>query len=139
MMNKKYVIDTNVLVSALLFKKSPPFRAIQLIEEKGIILYSEDTILELNQVLHRQKFDKYLTEEEREQFLIKFIQKSTQVNITETIAICRDAKDNKFLELAVSGNADLIITGDQDLLVLHPFRDIEIITVNEFLTRFENQ
>lgn len=139
MMNKKYVIDTNVLVSALLFKKSPPFQVIQLIEERGIILYSENTILELNQVLHRQKFDKYLTEEEREQFLIKFIQKSTKIKITETITICRDAKDNKFLELAVSGNADFIITGDQDLLVLHPFRDIEIITVSEFLTRFENQ
>ena len=54
------------------------------------------------------------------------------------IDICRDPKDNKFLELAVSGKADFIITGDQDLLVLNPFRNIEIITINEFLTRFNN-
>jgi uncharacterized protein len=54
----------------------------------------------------------------------------------ETIDLCRDPKDNKFLELAVSGNADFIITGDEDLLVLNTFRNIEIISVNDFLIRF---
>jgi len=135
-MNKKYVIDTNVLVSALLVKNSQPFQVIQKIEQEGIILYSEATISELNQVLNRQKFDKYVTKQEKEHFVIKLIHKSEQVKITETIAVCRDSKDNKFLELAVSGNADYIITGDDDLLVLHPFRNIKIITVNQFLTDF---
>jgi predicted nucleic acid-binding protein len=48
------------------------------------------------------------------------------------IVVCRDVKDNKFLELAVSGNADIIITGDQDLLVLNPFQDIKITTPENF-------
>ncbi len=47
--------------------------------------------------------------------------------------ICRDSKDNKYLELAVSGKAESIITGDKDLLILHPFQSINIVTVNDFL------
>lgn len=47
--------------------------------------------------------------------------------------ICRDPKDNKYLELAVNGQAESIITGDQDLLILHPFQSINIVTVNDFL------
>jgi predicted nucleic acid-binding protein len=58
------------------------------------------------------------------------------IKISEKITICRDPKDDKFLELAVNGQANFIITGDEDLLVLNPFRNIEIITVNEFLNRF---
>ncbi len=55
-----------------------------------------------------------------------------KIEITES----RDPKDNKFLELAVAGNADCIVTGDNDLLELHPFRNIRIITPKEFLTQF---
>jgi len=61
------------------------------------------------------------------------VQKSLLIEIEETIIECRDAKDNKFLELAISGKASAIITGDKDLLVLHPFRGIPIITVSQFL------
>jgi predicted nucleic acid-binding protein len=56
------------------------------------------------------------------------------VEITETITDCRDAKDNKFLELAVSGKADCVVSGDSDLLVLNPFRGISILTPREFLS-----
>ena len=58
------------------------------------------------------------------------------VEIAETFTDCRDAKDNKFLELAVSGKADCIVSGDADLLVLNPFRGIPILTPREFLTRY---
>ena len=132
-MTRKFVIDTNVLISALLFKSSVPFRALELAEEQGIILYSEATLSELGQVLNRPKFNKYLSPEERQLFLIKFINSCELVKITETITICRDKKDNKFLELAVSGNANLIITGDLDLLVLNPFQSIEILTPDRFV------
>ena len=47
--------------------------------------------------------------------------------------ICRDAKDDKFLEVAVNGKADYLITGDRDLLVLHPFREIQIVSPATFL------
>ncbi|MDJ1171615.1 putative toxin-antitoxin system toxin component, PIN family [Roseofilum sp. BLCC_M154] len=135
-MRNRFVIDTNVLISALLFKFSVPFRAIALAEKQGIILYSEATLKELERVLNRSKFDKYLSQEERQVFLLKFIGSSQLVNITEKISVCRDEKDNKFLELAVSGNANLILTGDLDLLVLNPFQSIEILTPEQFIDRF---
>ena len=135
-MNNRFVLDNNILVSALLVKNSSPFWVIKKVEEMGVILYSEATLLELNQVLNRKKFIKYFTVEEKQEFIVKLIESAELVVITESIDVCRDPKDNKFLELAVSGEADFIVSGDQDLLVLNPFRNIEIITANDFLTRF---
>ena len=62
-----------------------------------------------------------------------FYVNSTPVEIDETISECRDHRDNKFLELAVCGKADFIISGDEDLLVLNRFRNIQIITPDSFL------
>ncbi|MEK0187436.1 MAG: putative toxin-antitoxin system toxin component, PIN family [Oscillatoriales cyanobacterium] len=135
-MTNRFVVDTNVLISALLFKNSVPFRAIELAENQGMILYSEATLNELEQVLNRKKFNKYLSLEDRQVFLLKFISASELVSITEKIAVCRDEKDNKFLELAVSGNANVIVTGDLDLLVLNPFQAVEILTPDIFIDRF---
>jgi uncharacterized protein len=133
-MSKRFVLDNNILVSALLVKNSAPFQVIKKVEAQGITLYSEATLLELNQVLSRRKFIKYFTIEEKQEFIFKLVEKSELVKIEESINICRDPKDDKFLELAVSGKADFIITGDQDLLVLNPFRNIAIITANDFLS-----
>lgn len=135
-MTNRFVVDTNVLISALLFKNSVPFRAIEWVEKQGIILYSEATLNELEKVLNRKKFNKYVSLEERKVFLLKFISASELVSITEKIAVCRDEKDNKFLELAVSGDANVIVTGDFDLLVLNPFQGIEIVTPDIFIDRF---
>ena len=134
-MRNRFVIDTNVLISALLFKYSVPFQAIELAEKQGIILYSEATLNELDRVLSRKKFNKYLSLEDRQVFLLKFISSSQLVSITEKIAVCRDEKDNQFLELAISGNANVIITGDLDLLTLNLFQGIEIITPDMFIDR----
>ena len=139
MTNKRFVVDTNILVSALLIKQSSAWQSITLMESMGTLLYSESTLLELEQVLNRQKFDKYLTLEDRQTFLVKFIEKSELVTVTETRTDCRDPKDNKFLELAVSGKADILITGDRDLLILNPFRNLQIITINEFLSQFTHE
>lgn len=135
-MTNRFVLDTNILISALLFKNSVPFRAIELAEKQGIILYSEATLNELEQVLNRKKFNKYLSLEDRQVFLLKFISTSELVSITEKIAVCRDEKDNKFLELAVSGNANMVVTGDLDLLVLNLFQSVEIVTPDMFINRF---
>jgi uncharacterized protein len=69
-------------------------------------------------VLRRPKFKRYVSEEERLQFLAKFVGDAMIVEVTEVVIDCRDSKDNKFLELAVSGGAKCIISGDADLLVL---------------------
>jgi putative PIN family toxin of toxin-antitoxin system len=55
------------------------------------------------------------------------------VTVRERIAVCRDPKDNKFLELAINGRADLIVSGDIDLLALDPFRGIPIVTPAGFV------
>lgn len=64
---------------------------------------------------------------------------SSSIEIQEEIQACRDVKDDKFLELAVNGNADFIVTGDADLLILNPFRKIEIITPEMFVSRFDEK
>jgi uncharacterized protein len=69
----------------------------------------------------------------RRDFLAALVQEAEQVEITELITACRDAKDNKFLELAVSGGASHIVSGDGDLLALHPFRGIAVVTTQAFL------
>jgi len=90
-------------------------------------------------VLQRAKFERYVTAAEREEFLAAFVERAFLVEPSEAIRMCRDAKDDKFLELAVSGGASYIITGDDDLLVLHPFRNIAITTPAEFLRAAEEE
>src|SRR5436309_1767484 len=76
---------------------------------------------------------------ELEAFLVAFVERVLFIEPTEEVRACRDAKDDKFLELAVSGRAAYIISGDDDLLALHPFRDIAIMTAAEFLQATEEE
>ncbi len=78
--------------------------------------------------------DEYLLEEERMRFLIALLKEAEMMEVSEEITDCRDVKDNKFLELAVGGKANCIVSGDDDLLVLNPFRGIPILTSREFLS-----
>jgi putative PIN family toxin of toxin-antitoxin system len=136
--NPRCVFDTNVLISALLFDKSKPAQALFATLRNGEVLVSADTISELNEVLGREKFDKYLTEEERELFLRSLLQNARLVEIHEKVSACRDPKDDKFLELAVNGAADCIVSGDGDLLALHPFRGVQILIPRAFLDILED-
>ena len=129
----RFVFDTNTIVSALLLKNSTPRKAFKRAFEIGEILLSFAVIEELNDVFGRKKFNKYIQEQERIQFLVAFVQDATLIEISKQITICRDPKDDKFLELAVSGNATCIISGDQDVLVMNPFEKIPILTPREFL------
>ncbi len=130
---KTFVIDTNLMVSALLLKNSVARQAFDKAASEGKFILSVAVVEELNQVLRRKKFNKYITETERLEFLETFISQAILVEISETITACRDPKDNKFLELAVAGNASCIITGDEDLIVLTPFREIPILSPRTFL------
>ena len=138
MNNFRIVIDTNVVISAFIFGSSSSMKAFTLAKLRGTILISNDVLSELINVLSRSKFDRYITSEIREDFLASLMLEAEIVPITEKITACRDPKDNKFLELAISGHADYLLTGDQDLLVLHPFRNLQIITVSNFLNYFDN-
>ena len=132
-MGKRFVVDTNVLVSALLMKKSVARDCLDKAKESGEILLSLEVIEELYDVLGRPAFDRYIDEDDRIRFLNLLVKESTLVEITEKIKECRDPKDDKFLELAVNGKADFIISGDGDLQVLNPFRNISIVSPREFL------
>jgi len=130
------LLDTNVIISALCFPFSKPRKAFDLAIKNGNLLTSEDTFNELKTVLLKQKFDTYIELSLRQEFLKQYSKLCKTVQISQKIDICRDKKDNKFLELALNGNADYIITGDSDLLILNPFENIKIITPDSYLNTF---
>ncbi|MFC1867616.1 putative toxin-antitoxin system toxin component, PIN family [Thermodesulfobacteriota bacterium] len=129
----RYVFDTNVIISALLFEQSKPAQAFCAALDRGEILLSRPVLKELNEVLAREKFNPYLHIEERVSFIVALLRESILIDIKESIEVCRDPKDDKFLELAINGGAACIISGDEDLLILNPFRNIPIINPEEFL------
>ena len=88
---------------------------------------------ELSRVLARDKFDRYISREERDEFLESLIRESDLIEIAESVQACRDPEDDRALELAVNGNATYVVTGDADLLALSPFRGVKIVTPAEFL------
>ncbi|MDR2838764.1 MAG: putative toxin-antitoxin system toxin component, PIN family [Azonexus sp.] len=127
------MIDTNLWVSRLLTPGSVAASGVDRGLAWGIPLMSEETLMELADVLSRSKFDKYVSREERQHFL-RFIGGIARViPVTRKISACRDPKDDKFLDVAINGEAQLILTGDQDLLDLHPFHGIEILRAGDFL------
>ena len=131
----RFVFDTNIIVSALLFETSNPSQAFRYVLQNGEVLLSLELLEELSEVLGREKFNRYVSSEERADFLEALVERAELVEIHETIRECRDPKDDKVLELAVSGKAEYIVSGDRDLLVLDPFRGIRIVTVEELLRR----
>ena len=136
MKNNLFVIDTNTLISAFLFKDSNQRKAFDRAIETGKISASLETFNEFKEVILRPKFDKYISAEKKLLVLNEFKELLIFSEISESINVCRDSKDNKFLELAVSANASCIITGDKDLLVLHPFRGIPILNAVDFINEF---
>jgi uncharacterized protein len=115
---QRIVFDTSVVLSALVFQagKLGWLRA-HWLDGGCIPLVSHDTVAELMRVLQRRKFQ--LTGEEREELLADYLPFCEIVNITRKCSVvCRDAKDQPFLDLAQSGKADLLVSGDRDLLVL---------------------
>lgn len=129
----RLVVDTNVIVSSLLFAQSTPRKAVDKALDIGKILISQEIIEELTKVLSRKKLNKYILEQERLKFLADLLKETERVKINQNFDVCRDKKDNKFLDLAVCGNAQYIITGDEDLLTLNPFRSTSIINARDFL------
>jgi putative PIN family toxin of toxin-antitoxin system len=129
----RVVLDTNALVSRLLVPQSLPARAVRLAIASGQVLASDATLTELADVLGRRKFDPYVTVADRQQFLRLLGRVVERVPIVHVVRACRDPKDDTFLELAVNGQAEVIVTGDRDLLALHPFRGIPVLTPAAFV------
>jgi hypothetical protein len=92
---------------------------------------SDETIAELAEVLRRPNFNKYVSEARRLEFLSALVHAADVIEVIDVVAERRE--DDKFLALALTGKASHIITGDLDLLVLHPFRGIAIVSPQSFL------
>ncbi|MCA0364411.1 MAG: putative toxin-antitoxin system toxin component, PIN family [Bacteroidetes bacterium] len=136
-MTNKFVIDTNTLISGSMFANSTTSLAIDKALEIGDFYFSNETFEEFISVLFRPKFDKYFIDENQRWLIIDRFERFAKFKNPEiVITDCRDPKDNKFLELACTINADCLITGDEDLLILNPFRNIPVLNSAQFIEKF---
>jgi len=133
MNSKRYVVDSNVLISAALSPKGKSRTVLTHIIAESCLIFCEETFAELATRLMRPKFDKWVSAESRYAFLEELAEFADWVDIESQTMGCRDKEDDKFLEKALIGQADAIITGDKDLLVMHPFEGIPIVSPNDWL------
>jgi len=131
---RHFVLDSNVLISAALSVASTPRAAVDRVRKDGVLLFSDPTWTELASRLKRSKFDRWVSPQARLAFLEALLDFAEWTEISGAELGCRDPADDKFLETAESGEAAAIVTGDADLLVLHPWRDIPILNPANFLT-----
>jgi putative PIN family toxin of toxin-antitoxin system len=131
---ERLVLDTNVVLSGLLFPDSTPSRAL-LKAQAGDVLASDATLLELVEVVTRARFDRYIERSLRDRVVAEFANSCEIVQIITPIHVRRDPRDDKFLEVAVHGRAHLVVTGDADLRALNPFHGIAILTPSGYLER----
>jgi uncharacterized protein len=132
---QRVVVDTNVFVSRLLRFDSVPGRAAEKAIHTAVLLVSQATMSELADVLAQEKFDRYVTIEQRLQFIRLVAQTAKFVPIIHPIRECRDPKDDKFLEVALNGRADVIVTGDTNLLAMNPWREVAIVPPANYIRR----
>ncbi len=128
---RRVVIDSNVYVSAALFK-GPPFLFFRLATKERLfeVIFSEFIETEVKRVLSEKfSFSKLLLEK----FIRLAWSKATFVTPRSTVNVCRDPADNHILECALEGQADFIVTGDKDLLTLKFFHNIQIVTPVDFI------
>ena len=132
MTNKKIILDTNLWISFLISKKFN--RIDELIENKKItLIFSDELIEEFVDVVSRPKFKKYFSKRDIEKILEYFDQFGELTKVTSDLKICRDEKDNFLLSLSVDSDADYLISGDKDLLVLEKIGETKIMTFTDFI------
>lgn len=132
---RQIVIDTNVFISAALSPKGKAYQAIAKAIDSYVIVQSQETYQEITERIYKSKFDKYISNEDREEFLNVIKHNSQFIEVTSQVTICRDPDDNKFLELALDANAEFLLTGDKDLLTLKSLADYQelIVSPSQFL------
>jgi uncharacterized protein len=135
---ERSVVDTNVLISALLQPSGRTAKVLDAIRATGgVLIFSDLSFAELVSRLARPKFDRYVDRGIRQRFLSDLAAVAEWVPITGAVRACRDPDDDKLLETAIRGEADCIVTGDRDLLTLDPFEGVTIFTPRDFLCAME--
>jgi putative PIN family toxin of toxin-antitoxin system len=138
-MNRRVVLDTSVLVSAALRVGSLPHQALRQALAAYDLCTSPETLDELERVLGRRKFDRYLDRPTRVGF-VALIRRSAYLFAVSTADLanvtppCRNPNDNQFLALAMVAEASILVSSDDDLLVLHPWHGIAVLTPAQFLS-----
>lgn len=141
-MTRRVVIDTSTLVGAVLRGDSIPHRAWIEAQKSFEILASPATFEEIRCVLHRERLSRFLDPTIRDEFLeiyreVAFLIEVEDSDVQAVTPPCRDPKHNLFLALARIGGAAMIISSDKDLLVMHPWRGIPIVTPAQFIEQFD--
>lgn len=135
----KVVIDTNIFISSLIGNGNSSLILDLLCEKEFNLIISHALLDELSMVLLRPKFQEYFTYAEIKELTCLIQSYACIPPSSANIHICRDPKDDIVLECAIDGKADFIVTGDDDLLCLNPFRDIHILTPAQFVQLLESQ
>lgn len=130
---ERVVLDSNVLISAALSPMGKPFACLDWVLDNATLIASSELIDEVATRLARPKFKKYVDEQRRRSFVADLTSSAVLVNLTGALKACRDPDDDKVLETAIIGNADCLVSGDQDLLVLNPFHGLSILAPARFL------
>jgi uncharacterized protein len=132
------VIDTGVFVSALIRKHGTTGDVLRALRDgRFTVIYTTDIVVEIIDVLGRTEFrSKYHIEPDDVTALVNLIRlRGELVTPVRAVTACRDPKDDKFLEAALTMQTDCIVSGDTDLLDLNPFEGISILRPTEFLAR----
>lgn len=135
------VIDTNVWISGLLSRTGPPALLTRKVVQGGQAVFTAQTFAELKDRLWRPKFDRYVTIEQRKKLLSDIESSALWVEVPPTIAsatYCRDAADDMFIHAALTAQATWLVTGDDDLLCLHPLDTLQILLPRAALDVLEN-
>lgn len=135
---ERYVIDTNVLISAAFSARTSPGLVVRHVLAQGHMLFSEATFEELETRLWRPKFDRYLSIESRKQLLHDFRAVGLWVDISAEVGgrrLSRDPDDDKFLHVALAGGAGILVSGDHDLLDLGTVDAVDILSPAQALAR----
>ncbi len=127
------VVDTNIIISAILFRHGAPRRALLHAFATADFVSSPATLAEAREVMAREKFNRYAPYDLRNLQLEIILDQMKDAEPVGCDSRCRDPKDEKFLDLAVGAGASLILSGDSHLLEMHPFRGISIVTPTAYL------
>ncbi len=134
---ERIVLDTNVIISALLSPHGKSFGCLSFVLDNASLLISRELLDELATGLARPKFAKYVNESKCRAVVSQLALTAVSVELRGIVRVCRDPDDDKVLETAVLGRADCIVTGDNGLLILGQFQNIPILTPAGFLERIQ--
>ncbi len=126
------VFDASAVVSAALRADGVPERALLRAEETDILALSAEVDAEIAAVLERPRFAAAISAARRARVLEALRNGAVWFHPSERVTDCRDAKDNKYLELALASGEGVIVSGDADLLVLHPWRGVRVLRPAEY-------